>query len=76
MMGKGLVFNEGEEWRRKRKIISELFTFELILNKLPRICELSDVTLDMVEEKTKIGEDQYAIDVKELGVDMFSSMVM
>lgn len=40
ILGKGLVFSEGDEWKRKRRILSKFFTFEFITSKIPEIYEI------------------------------------
>ena len=41
-LGNGLGMSEGDRWRRKRKIMSQLFTHDLIINnghKFAKLCE-------------------------------------
>ena len=35
--GGGVVFNEGEVWARKRRILNKIFTFDLIKSLIPTI---------------------------------------
>ena len=46
IIGNGLVFSEGESWKRKRKIMSKLFNFELLKENIPKICSICDKYLD------------------------------
>lgn len=36
-MGRGIPFSEGEEWKRKRKIISTVFNFDFIKSMTGKI---------------------------------------
>lgn len=46
LLGKGLVFSEGEEWKRKRRIFSAFFTYEFINSKIDDIARICDQCLD------------------------------
>lgn len=36
-MGRGIPFSEGEEWKRKRKVINTVFNYEFIKSMIPTI---------------------------------------
>ena len=40
--GKGLILSEGDSWRRKRKIISKLFSFDMLQENIGKICSIND----------------------------------
>ena len=40
IFGKGLVFSEGEDWKRKRRIFSKFFTYEFIHSQIPTIVDI------------------------------------
>lgn len=35
VIGEGIVFSEGEVWKGKRKVMSKLFSFDLINKNIP-----------------------------------------
>jgi cytochrome P450 len=42
VMGKGIPFSEGNEWKRKRRIINAVFNFEFVkamTGKIEKVCE-------------------------------------
>jgi cytochrome P450 len=41
-IGEGLVFSEGDNWKKKRKILSKVFNFDLIQENIPKISEICD----------------------------------
>lgn len=45
-IGEGIVFSEGEVWKGKRKIMSKLFSFDLITKNIPEISALCDKYFD------------------------------
>ncbi len=40
--GGGIVFTDGEAWKRKRRIISSVFHFEFLNDLIPVIIQISD----------------------------------
>jgi cytochrome P450 len=46
LLGKGLLFNDGDMWRRKRRIISKFFTHEILLSNVGNIGDIVDRVLD------------------------------
>ena len=45
----GLGFSEGKKWKLKKKILSEVFTFEFIKSTSVRVAALCDASLDSLE---------------------------
>ena len=39
-LGNGIGLTEGEEWKRKRKIISSVFNFDMLVASVPTIVKL------------------------------------
>lgn len=37
VLGAGLIFSEGETWKKKRKIMSKVFNFDLIKENIPKM---------------------------------------
>jgi cytochrome P450 len=46
LIGEGLIFSEGDGWKRKRKITSKLFTFDILLHNIDKISQICDRVLD------------------------------
>ena len=42
LVGEGLIFSEGERWRRKRRIISRLFTHDMVLSNIPTMVSFTN----------------------------------
>ncbi len=36
-LGNGMMFSEGEEWKKKRKLLSKVFNFDLLKENIPKI---------------------------------------
>lgn len=49
LIGEGLLFSEGNEWKRKKKIMSNVFNFDFIKSKIQNIFEISHEILDSIE---------------------------
>lgn len=49
LIGNGLVFSEGEEWKMKRKIMSSVFNYDFIKSKVGLISKICADKLDEVE---------------------------
>ena len=41
MIGNGLVFSEGEEWKIKRKIMTQVFNYDFIKSKVSLIAKIT-----------------------------------
>ncbi len=46
LLGDGLLFSEGEEWKMKRKIMSNVFNFDFLRSKIPTIIQICSEILD------------------------------
>ena len=75
LLGQGLIFSEGDVWRRKRKIFSKLFTHQLITTNIPFISELVDQVLDQWEGEHQTKENNYSYNVKKLGEQVFGTVI-
>ena len=40
--GGSLVFGEGKHWAKQRKILNQVFNFDLVLGIIPKMCEVCD----------------------------------
>lgn len=45
VMGNGLVLSEGENWKKKRRIISNIFNYDFVAQLSPRIAEIYEEVL-------------------------------
>ena len=46
IMGNGLVFSEGNDWKMKRKIMSTIFNYDFIKSKIRIISKIAKEVLD------------------------------
>lgn len=76
IVGNGLIFSEGESWKRKRKIMSKVFNFELLTKNTDKICSVFDKYYDLFDKKY-IGQDKtIRFCPKDLGSYMFHSTIL
>ena len=41
MVGSGLFLSEGDDWKKKKKILSNVFNYDFIRSKIPLIAKVS-----------------------------------
>ena len=46
LVGEGTIFSEGANWKRKRKIIAKLFSYDLVLSNMTNISCFCDKLMD------------------------------
>jgi len=49
-MGHGVMFSEGDEWKKKRRIMSTVFNFEFIKSKIPLIAKITQEVFTKAEQ--------------------------
>jgi hypothetical protein len=49
VIGNGLFFSEGDQWKNKKKIMSSVFNFEFIKGKIASSNEISNQVFDRIE---------------------------
>ena len=49
-LGAGIGMAEGEEWRRKRKIISTVFNFDMLVASIPTIVKVCNENMEVMEK--------------------------
>ncbi|EAS05241.2 cytochrome P450 family monooxygenase (macronuclear) [Tetrahymena thermophila SB210] len=54
-LGNGIALEEGEKWKSKRKFISKLFKFDVVVNYLNSIRKISKMMLDRVENDSNFS---------------------
>jgi cytochrome P450 len=74
--GEGLVFSEGDIWKKKKKILSKVFNFDLIKENISKISEICDICFDEYDETHKVGDRRYKYDTLGLSVRIFNGVVM
>ena len=60
----GLVFSEGDIWKKKRKLLNRLFNFDMVkglTNKLEEICDDSLTEVDILSPKTEDGYLEFSV---------------
>ena len=50
VMGCGLSFKEGLDWKKRRKILNSIFNYDFISGNIPKICQMYD---NYIEEQEK-----------------------
>ena len=46
MIEKGIILAHDDEWKRRKKIFSNIFNFDMIIFQVPHMIEIADKTLD------------------------------
>ena len=73
LLGNGLLFAEGDEWKKEKKILTYVFNFDFIKNQTPKIIRICDEAMDYVEKKhKKENSDTYEFELQGLAVYIFS----
>jgi cytochrome P450 len=53
-LGNTMILNEGDIWKRKRKVLSEIFNFDFIKRNVPKMIEISNEMLSRMEGSSEI----------------------
>ena len=53
-----MVFTEGEEWKRKRKILNSVFNYNFVKNVIPKMISICNKNFDDLEEKARDNESK------------------
>ena len=56
MIGMGLLLSSGDLWKKKRRILNEVFHYDFIIGLIPNITSLCDEGLEKMELKSPISE--------------------
>jgi len=49
LVGEGIAFSEGDTWKHKRRVISNVFNFDLLKSNIPKICDICDKKITALE---------------------------
>lgn len=80
-LGNTMILNEGDVWKRKRKVLSEIFNFDFIKRNVPRmreICKEMVLRMEKTSEVEKKSEEEveYKVELKKVFGDMISNIVI
>ncbi len=74
--GKGLALTEGEEWKRKRKLFSKIFNFDLVKENIEEMSQICDRYFDLFDSENKKDKNVIKYDVHTLSTRIFSGIMM
>ena len=79
LMKKGLIFTEGNEWKKQRKVISSMFHYEIIKSNIPTMVETTREFFDAMEKislkNVKILDEYQKITGEIVGRIFFGKML-
>jgi cytochrome P450 len=55
VVGSGIAFSEGNEWKKKRKVISNVFHFEFLHSLIPKMIKTLDEYFEEFDENGEKG---------------------
>ncbi|GBB90199.1 hypothetical protein RclHR1_17090003 [Rhizophagus clarus] len=58
MVGRGLVFSEGEDHKRQRKMMNPAFAHNNVKEMVPAFIRVSSILKGLIEDKVKLGESE------------------
>ncbi|RIA87211.1 cytochrome P450 [Glomus cerebriforme] len=58
VFGRGLLFAEGDDHKRQRKMMNPAFTYSNIKEMVPTFTRISLILKDLIEDKIKLGESE------------------
>ena len=61
--GLGVIMSEGNQWKMKRKLVNEIFTFDFMKAQTPLISNVCDRILDTIDKKYPSSEIQYNVNI-------------
>ena len=53
--GEGLILSEGEEWKMKRRVLTQVFNFDFLKQLAPEIARMADQVFDKMEQSSGEG---------------------
>ena len=57
--GEGLILSEGEEWKMKRRVLTQVFNFDFLKQLAPEIARMADQVFDKMEYIRMCHEVRY-----------------
>ena len=76
LIGNGLIFSEGNEWKMKKKIMSNVFNHEFIKSKVGLIARISQDKIEEVEATATAESGEVKMDVSNLFQRIFGNVVV
>ena len=69
--------SEGDNWKKKKKILSNVFNFDFIHSKIGLIAKVSEEKIKDLEERSrKEGENTFAVDITAYLQRVFGTVVI
>jgi cytochrome P450 len=75
ILGQGIVFAEGEQWKNKRKTLSKAFKHDLILENIPKLKKIINHTLDKFESRCSVGPETYKYNMMDISNHIFAGFM-
>jgi cytochrome P450 len=77
ILGTGLLFSEGHEWKKKRRIMSIVFNYDFIKAKIPVIAAIcNDVLNELEGEGDNVGKEEVKADTLNVLQRIFGNVVV
>lgn len=75
--GKSLLFAERQEWKSRRKLITKVLNFDVLMGLVPHIADVCDLAYDRMQaqNKEKGNEEQLSGDLFNMGMSIFASVL-
>nr|ABY59975.1 cytochrome P450 monooxygenase CYP5010A1 [Tetrahymena thermophila] len=70
-LGNGIAFEEGEKWKSKRRFVSQLFKFDVVVNYLSSIRKVTQMMLNRVEDSNFQVQKQFEALNSAISVQIF-----
>lgn len=74
-MNGGIIFDEGTVWKKKRKILNQVFNFKFVSGFFEDIKRITVETLDELELRNNEG-DELKLCIREIGDTIFSRVTI
>ena len=73
-IGNGILFAEGEEWKKKKKILANVFNYDFIVDLIPQINQICESSMNEMEKKYE--KTNYEFEMMELATMIFSRIII
>ena len=65
MIGMGLLLSSGDLWKKKRRVLNEVFHHDFMIRLIPHITSLCDEGLEKMELQSRISEKSFRFNVAD-----------
>lgn len=76
VLKEGIVFSEGLVWKKKRKMLAQIFTFDMVKENIGNICRTCDEAFELFDKKFKCEDQTVRYNIKLLGAKIFNKIIM